>query len=344
MMPMAIVGIETSCDETAAGVVSLDGVLLANVVDSQANLHAKYGGIVPEVASRQHILNIRAVVEEALAVAELNWQGVTALAVTNGPGLAGSLLIGVAAAKGIAAASGLPLIGVNHLEGHVAAAWIDTPGNDVEQLERLARAGRVACLVVSGGHTETIVLEEGRMRLIGQTRDDAAGEAFDKVARLLGLAYPGGPEIQRVAARAPGAARFNLPSPLKGGHDLSFSGLKTAVARLAERLGRLDDGQVADLASQFQSTVVDTLLRKLDMVVEEFNCGAVAIVGGVAANARLREEARKRMEVPVFIPPIGLCTDNGAMIARRGLELHRRGVRDHLDLDVLPGLGIGVAA
>ena len=348
---MNVLGIETSCDETAAGIVDDRGRLLANVVASQADVHTRYGGVVPEVASRQHLLEIRGVLERTLGQAGLAWDEIGAVAVANGPGLAGALIVGVNAAKGLAASLGAPLVGVNHLAGHVYAAWIDDGrGAAVRDARLPGGAGggddeTRMCLIVSGGHTELVLMDgAGRFRLIGETRDDAAGEAFDKAARVMGMRYPGGPEIQRAAENA--ARPEPLPRAwLRGTDDFSFSGLKTAVIRRARREGIYpappggapQDG-VRALARAFQDSVVDVLVRKTVDAASRHGCGEVALVGGVAANSALREALVQASDVPVAIPPPYLCTDNGAMIAMAGLVELDRGATAGWDLDVLPGM------
>lgn len=349
---MIILGIETSCDETSAGVVDESGKVLANVVATQVDVHARYGGIVPEIASRQHVIDIRPVVTAALDTADVDLSQVDAIAVTHGPGLAGSLIIGLNMAKGLAASTGIPLVGVNHLEGHIHAAWTVNEGavtDDHELLDGVLDSHKsLMCLLVSGGHTELVLMRPDRsFELVGQTRDDAAGEAFDKAARVLGLRYPGGPEIQRVAesgAESEPLSRAWIP----GTHDFSFSGIKTAVLNRARREGLYpapEDGPsedlVAALAKAFQDSVVDVLVTKTLAAAEEFNCGAVVVAGGVAANGPLRETFKSRSTLPVVIPPFKLCTDNGAMIAMSGLRRFTAGARDGWGLDVEPGLRIG---
>jgi N6-L-threonylcarbamoyladenine synthase len=333
--PVRILGIETSCDETAAAVVESGRILRSNVVASQEEIHARYGGIVPELASRQHIRLILPVIDEALRRAGVDWADLAAIAVTYGPGLAGSLLVGLNVAKALAFARGLPLVGVNHLEGHVYANWIEVDGSPEPQLPLL-------CLIVSGAHSDlTLMVDHGQFRRIGRTRDDAAGEAFDKVARLLGLGFPGGPAIQRAAELGnPGA--FPLPrAELKDSWDFSFSGLKTATLRLVDRLrreGSLTEQQVADIAASFQEAVVDMLVAKMVAAARAFGVPQVALAGGVAANRRLRERLRAECPVPVIYPPPFLCTDNGAMIAAAGYFRFRAGDRAGLDLDVVSNL------
>lgn len=328
---MKVLGIETSCDETAAAVVE-DGVKpISNVVASQVDIHRRYGGVVPEVASRQHLLAILPVVREAQEASGVGWEGLSGVAVTVGPGLAGSLLVGVNVAKALALARGLPLVGVNHLEGHIYANWlVSTP--DFPAL----------CLVVSGGHTDLILMEgHGHYRRLGQTRDDAAGEAFDKVARLLGLGYPGGPAIE---AAAQGVAAYPpLPRAwLKGSYDFSFSGLKTAVLRLVQRHG-FGDNSPGDLtrrqlAASFQESVVDVLVAKAVAAAERHRARCILLAGGVAANGLLRQAMVERSPVPVFCPPRNLCTDNAAMIAACGHFRLKSGERHGWELDVRPSL------
>jgi N6-L-threonylcarbamoyladenine synthase len=326
--------------------------VLANAVATQVDIHARYGGIVPEVASRQHLIDIRPVAQKALADAGAGWGDIGAVAVTHGPGLAGALIIGLNFAKGVSAATSMPLVGVNHLEGHICAAWAVMEGYgpaEGETLDRQFAGGKpVMCLLVSGGHTE-LVLMRGRnqFKLIGQTLDDAAGEAFDKAARVLGLRYPGGPEIQRVAQGAPETEP--LPRAwLPGTDDFSFSGLKTAVINRARAEGTYpvpegsaDPAKVASLAKAFQDSVVDVLVTKTLAAAERHGCGAVVVAGGVAANRSLREGFAARSPLPVVIPPISLCTDNGAMIALSGMMRLEAGRRDGWELDVTPGLRVG---
>lgn len=360
---MIVLGIETSCDETSAGVVDGAGNVLSNVVASQVDVHARYGGIVPEVASRQHVIDIRAVVGSALEEARIQWSGVDVIAVTHGPGLAGSLIIGLNFAKGLAAATGIPLVGVNHLEGHIYAAWAARPGQEPDARElldqTLATGKSIMCLVVSGGHTELVLMRgDNDFKLIGETRDDAAGEAFDKTARVLGLRYPGGPEIQRVAESVSATAAVEIePLPrswMKGTHDFSFSGIKTAVLNRARREGiypvpsdmNTDDRDdiVASLARAFQDSVIDVLVTKTLEAAAEFDCAAVVVAGGVAANGPLRRAFQEKSELPIVIPPVSLCTDNGAMIAMSGAKRFIAADGDNRDgwsLDVEPGLRVG---
>jgi N6-L-threonylcarbamoyladenine synthase len=300
-----ILGIETSCDETAAAVVADGRTVWSSVVSSQVDLHARFGGVVPEVASRAHVELITAVVAEALVEAGVELSALDAVAACHGPGLAGALLVGVAAAKGLALAADLPYVGVNHLEAHLHAAWLEDP--DLQP--------PLAVLIVSGGHTMTVVMEDhGRYRVVGQTVDDAAGEAFDKVARHLGLGYPGGPAIDRLAREGDRTA-VRFPRAMPGEVDFSFAGLKTAVVNHTRRE---PDAPLADVAASFQEAVVDQLVAKLVAAADEAGAPVLALGGGVAANSRLRArvaEAAAATGRSVFLPPPSLCTDNGAMIA-----------------------------
>ncbi len=345
---MAIIGIETSCDETAVAIVSNDGKLLSNVVYSQTALHASHGGIVPEIASRQHVIKMGHVMESAILGAENGWNSIDAVAVTYGPGLAGSLLVGLNTAKGLSLVLDVPLVGVNHIEGHIAAAWI----NFYDELQRRLKDSPLVCLVVSGGHTELVLMHSHEhFELIGETRDDAAGEAFDKTARILGLGYPGGPELERAAmnARIP-----FMPLPrawLRNTYDFSFSGLKTSVLHRAVENGIYpspgkvskvgNEALVAAFADEIQSAVVDVLVEKSLMAAKEYGSSALIVAGGVAANSALRSAFSERSPIPVFFPDASLCTDNGAMIAMRGYFLHSLGYSSCFDLDVQPGLKVG---
>jgi N6-L-threonylcarbamoyladenine synthase len=346
---MIILGIETSCDETSVGVVDGDGFVLSNVVATQVDVHSLYGGIVPEVASRQHVLDMRPVCERAILESGIDWSDIDAVGVTYGPGLAGSLITGLNFSKALSSAIKVPLVGVNHLEGHVYGAWIRTEENDPKPFQEHVGDKLIMCLIVSGGHTEIVLLEDhGKFRLLGETRDDAAGEAFDKAARVLGLRYPGGPEIQRVAQGAPTIEP--LPRAwMKGTDDFSFSGLKTATLNRARSLGiyppdnsvkEVDQTIIAGLAKAFQDSVVDVLVTKTVEAALRENCAGIVLVGGVAANQALRETLVKKSPLPVGIPPFEFCTDNGAMIAMSGLVNYRHGRRDQWDLDVVPNLRI----
>ncbi len=339
MPPARVLGIETSCDETAAAVVENGRAILSSLVASQVELHAQYGGVFPEVASRQHIRAISPIVEGALQQAHLDLRDVDVIAVTRGPGLPGSLVVGMNAAKGMALSSGLPLIGVNHLEAHVYSAWLHDANAQPQPEPRFP----LLTLVVSGGHTE-LVLMTGHLeyRRLGGTLDDAAGEAFDKVARLLGLAYPGGPSIQRSAVLGNPRA-FDLPRAwLEDTWNFSFSGLKTAVLREVRRIQEHSRPvPVPDMAASFQAAVVEVLAGKTLRAAEEFKAKDILVAGGVSANQALRQAFAEQKRFPVHIPPISLCTDNAAMIAGAGYYRFVHGQRDGLEMDVLPNWGLG---
>jgi N6-L-threonylcarbamoyladenine synthase len=348
---MLILGIETSCDETSAAVVEETGdaarpwAIRTNVIASQAPIHREWGGVVPELASRQHIRDICGVVERALEEAGASWRDLGAVAVTQGPGLVGSLLIGVSFAKAAAAAAGLPLVPVHHLAGHIESLVLQ---NGEIPLPAVV-------LVVSGGHTSLYHVDRpGHYTLLSRTRDDAAGEAYDKVARLLGLGYPGGPVIDRLARSGDDRA-VALPTmrlthadrnapQLKGDLDFSFSGLKTAVLRhVRDHGGPLEGAEVANLCASFQRVVVTVLIDRLFDAARRFGARSVGIAGGVSANSRLREELKRRgdaREVPSYLPSLALSTDNAAMIAAAGLRLFRAGVRAAVDLNADAALAL----
>jgi len=334
---MKILGIESSCDESAAAVVEDGRRILSNVIASQVSLHARYGGVVPEVASRRHLESLLPVIEEAMAEAGCGWNDLAAIAVTVGPGLSGSLLVGLNTAKAISFARDLPLVAVSHLEAHIYANWLDGEGSG-------ARPPRfpLLALIVSGGHSDLLVMEDhGRYRLLGRTRDDAAGEAFDKVARLLGLGFPGGPAIERVSTGVSVGRGLSQRLPravLRGSYDFSFSGLKTAVLRLAREYG--EDLPRAEIAAAFQEAVVEALVAKTARAAREERVTEIVVSGGVAANRLLRDTLAKRAPVPVRLPPPVLCTDNAVMVAACGYFRFRRGERAGLDQDVLSGLGL----
>ena len=319
-----VLAIESSCDETAAAVVVDGRRALSNVVASQQELHAETGGVVPEVAARQHLRALLPVVRRALADAECDWDRLDAIAATAGPGLPGALVVGFNAARGLAWARGLPLIPVDHLEGHVCANWL---GPEEPPLPALA-------LVVSGGHTELLLmLDHGRFERLGGTRDDAAGEAFDKVARLLGLGYPGGPPLSRLAATAT-ERTLRLPRAwMPGSDDFSFSGLKTAVA---QRVAAEPGLPPAEVAHAFEESVADVLSRKAARVAEREGVASLLVAGGVAANGRLREAVREASPVPVFIPEPALCTDNAAMIGAAAFRHLDEAVAPESALDIYP--------
>jgi N6-L-threonylcarbamoyladenine synthase len=335
-----VLGIETSCDETAAAVVEDGTEIVSNVVASQARIHEQFGGVFPEIASRQHIIHIIPVLDEALTQAARTLDEIDAVAVTHGPGLAGSLLVGVNVAKGLALAKGLPLIGINHLEAHIYANWLQREVKIVFPL---------LCLIASGGHTNLVLMKDhGEYVPLGQTLDDAAGEAFDKVARLLGLGYPGGPEIQSAAEEGDPTA-FDLPRAwLKGTYNFSFSGLKTAVLYLVRdyeakaeprsQRGKPNGLPVADLAASFQAAVVDVLVEKSRLAAKDSGARQVLLAGGVASNAMLRQQMVERIDVPVLCPSPELCTDNAACVAAAGCFKLQAGERAAWDLDVVPGL------
>jgi N6-L-threonylcarbamoyladenine synthase len=334
LKPARIFAIETSCDETAAAVLEDGRALIASTVASQMDVHARYGGVYPEVASRQHVLTILPVIEQTLAKAHMTIQDMDAVAVTRGPGLAGSLLVGMNAAKGLALGAGLPLIGVNHLEGHIYSAWVHE-GTESPPAEPVFP---LMALLVSGGHTELdLMASHLEYRRLGATLDDAAGEAFDKVARLLGLPYPGGPSIQEAALQGNPLA-FKFPRAwLEGTWDFSFSGLKTSVlreVRQMEQAGR--PIPVADMAASFQAAVVDVLFYKTLEAAREHHAKQIVVGGGVSANTALREAFLGQEEFPVNIPPLRYCTDNAAMIASAGYYRYALGHQDQLDVDILP--------
>ncbi|RLC98109.1 MAG: tRNA (adenosine(37)-N6)-threonylcarbamoyltransferase complex transferase subunit TsaD [Chloroflexi bacterium] len=347
---MRILAIETSCDETAAAVVADGRHILSNVVASQIELHAQYGGVFPELASRAHVEAIVPVIQQAMREAHLGFDDLDAVAVTYGPGLAGSLLVGVNAAKGLALGRDLPLIGINHLEAHIYAHWLESTFSPAsgEEREDEPQVGEnegelefpLLALIVSGGHTELILMRDhGQYEYLGGTLDDAAGEAFDKVGRLLGLAYPGGPEIQKAAHKGDPTA-FNFPRAwLDNSYDFSFSGLKTAVLREIQKYTDPPQGRLlANLAASFQASVVDVLSAKTARAADEFGVTAVLLCGGVSANQSLRDVTRKRVGVPVHYSPLILCTDNAAMVGACAYRHFIAGRRAGWDLDVLPGL------
>jgi N6-L-threonylcarbamoyladenine synthase len=336
---MRVLGIETSCDETAAAIL-VDGRLRANVVASQVDLHARFGGVVPELASRRHLERFGPVIDEALAQAGLALREVEAVAVTCGPGLVGALTVGVAAAKAIAFALHLPLIGVNHLEGHIYA----------NVLEHRAIPFPALVLIVSGAHSELVLMSDhGAYEILGRARDDAAGEAFDKVARALGLGYPGGPAIERLAREGRrDAVRLPLPFATEASYDFSFSGLKTAVVRSlgVDRTGSPGAPArdvAANLAAAFQENLVQVLAAKTARAAEERAARAILLAGGVAANSRLRArvaDAAASLGIPCYAPSVSLCTDNAAMIAEAGCFRLARGLRSSLRLGAYANLDL----
>jgi N6-L-threonylcarbamoyladenine synthase len=332
--PIRILAIESSCDETAAAVIENGRLILSNLVASQVDLHAQFGGIFPEVASRQHIRTIYTIVDQALQQAHLTLSELDGIAITRGPGLPGSLVVGMNTAKGLSLGSGLPLVGVNHLEAHLYSAWLHMPDTGAAPEPQFP----LIALIVSGGHTELVLMSDNlTYQPLGATLDDAAGEAFDKVARLLNLGYPGGPAIQ-AAAEHGDPTMFDFPRAwLEGGWDFSFSGLKTAVLREVRRLEAVANPlPAADLAASFQEAVVDVLVTKTLQAIEKYSAKDVLVAGGVSANTALRKAFLERATCPVHIPPIWLCTDNAAMIAGAGYQRFVIGQRDSLDMDVLP--------
>src|SRR5579859_4640407 len=385
---MLVLGIESSCDETGASLVRDGRYLLSNVVASQIEIHNRYGGVVPEVASRQQLATIIPVIETALEQANCSWDEVDAIAATYGPGLAGSLLVGLTAGKALALARNLPFLGVNHLEAHIYANWLrqgkEAP-QDLANVDWHYQEGDpifpLICLVVSGAHSELVLVQEhGHYELLGRTRDDAAGEAFDKVARILGLGYPGGPAIQKTAQQAEeelqqqkksvALARkaYRLPRAwLRGTYDFSFSGLKPAMLHLAQ--GATSDPAVSEasgkqvsqytrmgaqaalhgtpnvawLAASFQDAIVDVLAVKTRLAAQEYHVKQVVLAGGVAANSSLRarlEQELQPLRIRLSYPPIDFCTDNAAMIASAAFFHLCRGEQHGIDLDVQPGLSL----
>lgn len=332
-----ILGIETSCDETAASIIKNGREIIANVVSSQIESHKRFGGVVPEIASRHHVEQITIVIEEAMEQAGISFKDLDAIAVTEGPGLVGALLIGVNAAKAIAFAHKLPLIGVHHIAGHIYANRL------VSEMQF-----PLLSLVVSGGHTELVYMKEhGDFKVIGETRDDAAGEAYDKVARTLNQPYPGGPHIDRLAHE--GTPAIDLPRAWleEGSYDFSFSGLKSAVINTVHNAEQRGEAiKPEDLAASFQASVVDVLVTKTVKAAKEYEVKQVMLAGGVAANKGLRsaltEAFSKLLEIDLVIPPLSLCTDNAAMIAAVGSVLFEKGKRADLSLNANPGLDIEI--
>jgi N6-L-threonylcarbamoyladenine synthase len=325
---MIALGIETSCDETSVAVVR-DGVeILSNLIASQVDIHALTGGVVPEVAARKHVERLTPIIEEALRRANVSFTDIDLIAVTNRPGLVGALMVGVSAGKALAYALGKPIVAVHHLEGHIASNFLTAPDLQFP----------FVCLIVSGGHTDLHIVEgNGKRRRLGSTRDDAAGEAFDKAARLLGLGYPGGPAIDRKAKEGnPQAIAFPRAWLEEGSYDFSFSGLKTALLRLVQQAG--DTLNVADAAASFQEAIVDVLVQKTIRAAEEYGIPRIAVCGGVAANSRLKaamsEEAGKR-GYQLVIPPLILCTDNAAMIASAGYFQYLHAGASPIDFDTI---------
>jgi N6-L-threonylcarbamoyladenine synthase len=334
LKPARILAIESSCDETACAILENGRALLSSVVASQMEIHARYGGVYPEVASRQHVLAIVPVIEQALAQAHLSLSEVDAIAVTRGPGLAGSLVVGLNAAKGLALSLGLPLVGVNHLEGHIYSSWVYDAGGTIPPEPQFP----LMALLVSGGHTElNLMTDHLTYQRLGSTLDDAAGEAFDKTARLLGLPYPGGPSVQK-AAEGGDPTRFHFPRAwLEGTWNFSFSGVKTSVLnQVREMQKRSGTLPVEDLAASFQAAVVDVLFKKTINAAREFGAKEILVAGGVSANRALRQVFQSQTEFKVHIPPLSLCTDNAAMIGSAGYFRYALGHTSSLDVDVQP--------
>jgi N6-L-threonylcarbamoyladenine synthase len=334
LKPARILAIETSCDETACAILENGRALLSSTVASQMDIHARYGGVFPEIASRQHVLSIIPVVEQTLDQSNLTLKDIDAIAVTRGPGLAGSLVVGMNMAKGIALGMNLPIIGVNHLEGHIYSSWIYNAGETAPAEPQFP----LMALLVSGGHTElNLMTDHLTYRRLGSTLDDAAGEAFDKVARLLGLSYPGGPSVQRAAENGD-PTRFKFPrARLDNPYDFSFSGLKTAVLYEVNGLKKKQIPlPVEDLAASFQAAVVDVLFNKTMQAARDHNAREILVAGGVSANRALREAFQAQDEFKVHIPAFSLCTDNAAMIAAAGYFRYVLGHVSDLGMDVQP--------
>lgn len=352
---MRVLGIETSCDETAAAVVEDGYRLLSNVVASSMDLHVKYGGVVPEIAARSHIEVIIPVINQALEEADCGWDDIDAIAVTYGAGLGGSLLIGVMTARTLAITYGKPLYAINHIEAHVYANFLTETALPGYKLRSAQPEFPMLAVIVSGGHSQLVLFRDHfDYTLLGQTRDDAIGEAFDKVAKMLGLPYPGGPSVAKCAAHGNPAA-FKLPKAQMGKYDFSFSGPKTAVLRLAQTVvgesydfpsiklpERLSEAQKADIAASFQRTAIETIVDKVNLAYEEFTPKSVVIAGGVAASQELRRQLTEALPLPLEFPDLKLCTDNGAMVATLGCfkRLKNQSEADPYSLDIAPNLSM----
>ena len=337
MEDVVILGIESSCDETAAAVVVNGRDVRSNVIYSQVPLHTLYGGVVPEIASRKHIEKINQVIRKALLDAEMTWEDITAIAVTYGPGLVGPLLVGVGAAKAISYAKNIPLVGVHHIEGHISANYIEN--KDLEP--------PFMCLVASGGHSHIVKCTDyGKYEIIGRTRDDAAGEAFDKVARAIGLGYPGGPKVDKLAKEGnPDAIEFPKSHFADAPYDFSFSGIKSAVLNYLNSCDMKGiEVNKADVAASFQKAVIEVLTENAVKAAKDFDCERLALAGGVAANSSLREHMRSEAEkagLKFYNPSLIFCTDNAAMIGVAGYYDYMRGIRDDYSLNAVPNLKIG---
>ena len=353
---MRILGIESSCDETAAAIVEDGHRLLSNVVNSQINIHAVYGGVVPEVAARSHIEVINPVINQALEDAHLGWDDIDAIAVTYAPGLIGSLLVGTLAARTLATLKNKPLYPIHHVEAHVYANFVTEQANNIDlQLPTKQPSFPMLALIVSGGHSQLVLFKDhGDFELLGQTQDDAVGEAFDKVAKILGLPYPGGPSITH-AALTGDSRRYTLPkAKLQGAYDFSFSGLKTAVLRAVQRevgvdttfpsrelAGLLNEQQKADFAASFQRTAIETLVDKAERAFKDYSPASVVIAGGVAANQELRTQLSARLPLAIEYAPMSLCTDNAAMIGTLGYFYAQKNTpTPPSDLEVIPSLSM----
>ena len=330
---MIILGIETSCDETSLSIINEDNHLMSNVIVSQHSTHSQHGGIIPELASRQHIINIEDAFEKCIKNASVKLDDISVIGVKNGPGLIGSLIVGVNFAKGLSISTNKPLVGVNHLKAHVFASWIK---KDLETNKSFdtPKEFPLMCIIVSGGHTDLVKLDENyNFELIGRTRDDAAGEAFDKAARLLNLGFPGGPEVDKYSSFSD--EHFDFPRALlRGSHDFSFSGMKTAFLNLSEKNKPFDEDKISKLCNTFQEAIVDVITEKTIKAAEEYRCRGIVVTGGVAANSHLREEMARKSPLPVFIPEKKLCTDNGAMIASYVVENYKKSNSDFNNIDV----------
>lgn len=355
-LQMRILGIETSCDETAAAIVEDGHLLLSNVVNSQIDIHAIYGGVVPEVAARSHIEVINPVINQTLENAELTWDDIDAIAVTYAPGLIGSLLVGTLAARTLALLKNKPLYPIHHVEAHVYANFITDQANGLDlELPTKQPSFPMLALIVSGGHTQLVLFKDhGDYELLGQTQDDAVGEAFDKVAKILGLPYPGGPSIAE-AAKQGNPKAYKLPkSKLQGAYDFSFSGLKTALLRAVQaEVGvetsfpssdlseLLSENQKADFAASFQHTAVETLVDKTEKAFKDYSPASVVIAGGVAANQELRRLLSERLPLKIEYAPMALCTDNAAMIATLGyFYAQQKQASSPLEIEVIPSLSM----
>jgi len=353
---MKILGIESSCDETAASVVQDGHLLLSNVVRTQIDIHKVYGGVVPEVAARSHIEVINPVIDQALSDAHLTWEDIDGIAVTYAPGLSGSLLVGTLAARTIAHQKNIPLYPIHHVEAHVYANFVTDQANGISlALPSQQPRFPMLALIVSGGHSQLVLFKDhGDYELLGQTQDDAVGEAFDKVAKIIGLPYPGGPSVAEAALQGD-PKKYLLPkAKLKGAYDFSFSGLKTAVLRAVQRevgvdttfpsfelAARLDEVQRADFAASFQHTAIETLVDKAEKAFNDYSPASVVIAGGVAANQLLRQQLQARLPLPIEYAPMQLCTDNAAMIATLGcFYAERHAPISPLEIEIQPSLSM----